>query len=91
MTCTTQRSYSQHSRSPCRRPILTFVCRSMESWTQHIDGAAALLELRGEDQFQHQFGLRLFIQLRGQIVRVSLMWLARAELILKAAYQLPTT
>ncbi|PKY05950.1 hypothetical protein P168DRAFT_250959 [Aspergillus campestris IBT 28561] len=42
--------------------------RNIEKWTSHIYGAAALLELRGSEQLQDEDGLKLFIQLRFQII-----------------------
>lgn len=42
--------------------------RNIENWINHIRGAAALLELRGVEQLQDSDGLRLFVQLRYQIV-----------------------
>lgn len=42
--------------------------RTIEKWTSHIYGAAALLELRGAEQLQDEDGLKLFVQLRFQIV-----------------------
>ncbi len=41
----------------------------MKAWEQHIAGAAALLKLRGKQQFQTERGLRLFVSLRNQLVR----------------------
>lgn len=41
---------------------------SIEKWTNHIKGAAALLELRGPEHLQSEEGLKLFVQLRFQIV-----------------------
>lgn len=43
---------------------------SIDSWTNHINGATALLDLRGTDQFKTRTGLRLFLYLRYQIVSV---------------------
>ncbi|KAJ5774958.1 hypothetical protein N7457_009854 [Penicillium paradoxum] len=40
----------------------------IDSWTNHINGAAALLDLRGTDQLKNDAGLRLFLHLRYQIV-----------------------
>ncbi|KAJ5953907.1 hypothetical protein N7501_008186 [Penicillium viridicatum] len=40
---------------------------SIDSWTNHINGATALLDLRGTDQFKTRTGLRLFLYLRYQI------------------------
>jgi hypothetical protein len=46
----------------CRSP------RSMASWLEHIRGATALLELRGEDQLHSEFGRTLFVQTRAYII-----------------------
>ena len=51
-----------------------FTCnneQSMESWTNHIDGAAALLRFRGPEQLRTRIGLTMFMQCRAQIVCVS--------------------
>lgn len=40
----------------------------MESWTKHISGAAALLNLRGKQQLKTFIGHQLFVNLRGQVV-----------------------
>ncbi len=40
----------------------------MKAWEQHIAGAAALLKLRGKQQFQTERGLGLFVSLRNQLV-----------------------
>ncbi|KAJ5948180.1 hypothetical protein N7466_001195 [Penicillium verhagenii] len=37
-------------------------------WTRHINGATALLEMRGPEQLKTETGLRLFMHLRYQIV-----------------------
>ncbi|KAL4860662.1 hypothetical protein BDV12DRAFT_191572 [Aspergillus spectabilis] len=42
--------------------------KSIEKWTNHIYGAAALLELRGPEHLQAEEGLKLFVQLRFQII-----------------------
>ncbi|KAL3467490.1 hypothetical protein BJX64DRAFT_247846 [Aspergillus heterothallicus] len=42
--------------------------KSIEKWTNHIYGAAALLELRGPEHLQSEEGLKLFVQLRFQII-----------------------
>ncbi|GKZ33737.1 hypothetical protein AbraIFM66950_003769 [Aspergillus brasiliensis] len=42
--------------------------RFIDNWTNHISGAAALLELRGVEQLQDPDGLQLFLQLRYQII-----------------------
>lgn len=38
------------------------------AWAAHIAGAIALLQLRGEEQFNNERGGQLFVQLRSQIV-----------------------
>lgn len=43
---------------------------SIDGWTNHINGATALLDIRGTDQFKTSAGLRLFLYLRYQIVGV---------------------
>lgn len=43
---------------------------NIDSWTNHINGATALLEIRGTDQLKTSAGLRLFLYLRYQIVSV---------------------
>jgi hypothetical protein len=40
----------------------------MRAWTKHINGAVTLLHLRGFEQLKTEVGLRLFLQLRLQIV-----------------------
>jgi hypothetical protein len=39
-----------------------------QSWSAHIDGATALLQLRGQEQFNYERGGQLFSQLRSQVV-----------------------
>ncbi|CAG7942592.1 hypothetical protein PENNAL_c0016G08974 [Penicillium nalgiovense] len=39
----------------------------LQSWTNHINGATALLDIRGTDQLKTDAGLRLFLYLRFQI------------------------
>ncbi|TVY71166.1 hypothetical protein LSUE1_G008388 [Lachnellula suecica] len=36
--------------------------KSLSAWTKHVNGAAALVKLRGRDQFKTSSGQRLFIQ-----------------------------
>ncbi|PWY90053.1 C6 finger domain protein [Aspergillus heteromorphus CBS 117.55] len=52
--------------------IFEVVCsrapKDIDNWTNHITGAVALLELRGVEQLQNDHGLRLFLQLRYQII-----------------------
>ena len=40
----------------------------MRSWLKHANGTAALLELRGEEQLNSEFGRVLFVQARTQII-----------------------
>jgi hypothetical protein len=40
----------------------------MKSWLNHTKGATALLDLRGEEQLDSEFGRTLFIQARTQII-----------------------
>ena len=40
----------------------------MSSWLEHIHGSAALLDLRGREQFESEQGIRLFVHMRAQIV-----------------------
>jgi len=42
-----------------------------QGWEAHVQGATALLELRGRDQFNTERGGQLFIQLRSQIVSLA--------------------
>lgn len=41
------------------------------AWQSHINGAAALLELRGVTQFKNERGVQLYFQIRNQIVGAS--------------------
>lgn len=45
---------------------------SIQAWAKHIDGACALLNLRGKDQFRSELGRRLFHQFYGIILLVAL-------------------
>jgi hypothetical protein len=42
--------------------------QSMESWTKHVNGAAALMNIRGKNQLQTQVGHHIFAHLRSQVV-----------------------
>jgi hypothetical protein len=42
--------------------------QSMQSWSKHVNGAAALLRLRGKTQLQTSIGHHLFVHLRSQVV-----------------------
>ncbi|KAJ6043304.1 uncharacterized protein N7446_001499 [Penicillium canescens] len=41
---------------------------NIDSWTNHINGATALLDIRGTDQLKTDAGLKLFLHLRYQII-----------------------
>jgi hypothetical protein len=45
---------------------------SMLSWAKHVDGACALLNIRGKDQFQSDLGRRLFHQFYGVVLLIAL-------------------
>jgi hypothetical protein len=40
----------------------------MSNWLNHVKGATALLELRGEEQLDSELGRNLFIQARTYII-----------------------
>lgn len=42
--------------------------RSLAAWTEHINGAAALVKLRGRDQFKNAAGQRMFIQVTASLM-----------------------
>jgi hypothetical protein len=46
--------------------------QSIQAWVKHVDGACALLNLRGEQQFESNLGRRLFHQFYGVILLVAL-------------------
>jgi hypothetical protein len=46
--------------------------QSMDVWAKHVDGACALLNLRGDEQFQSDLGRRLFHQFYGVVLLVAL-------------------
>ncbi|KAK4862194.1 hypothetical protein LT330_003332 [Penicillium expansum] len=48
--------------------IVSRAPQGIEGWTNHICGAAALLQHRGATQLQSEVGIRLFIHLRYQII-----------------------
>jgi uncharacterized protein YsxB (DUF464 family) len=53
------------------RPLHTITCstpQSMRTWSNHITGAMALIFLRGQHQLKHEVGLRLFSDLRDNLV-----------------------
>ncbi|KAK5992934.1 hypothetical protein PT974_06359 [Cladobotryum mycophilum] len=42
--------------------------QSMQAWYNHVLGAMALVQLRGNQQLEHEIGLELFLHLRTQIM-----------------------
>lgn len=42
--------------------------RSLKSWTEHINGATAIIKMRGCNQFSSQLGVRLFLQMMTNII-----------------------
>lgn len=44
---------------------------SLNSWHSHIEGAAALIEARGDKQFESEVGQLMFAQFRSQIVQTN--------------------
>ena len=46
--------------------------KSMEPWTNHVKGALALLDYRGQEQLGKPIGLQLIRSLRTQVVSISL-------------------
>ncbi|KAK1731956.1 uncharacterized protein BDZ83DRAFT_597303 [Colletotrichum acutatum] len=42
------------------------------AWTAHIEGATALLHLRGKSQFTRELGIQLYIQFRQQILQACM-------------------
>lgn len=56
-----------------------FESMTVESWDQydrlvvHVEGASALIKLRGEKQFERESGVRLYFALRFQIVRARVL------------------
>lgn len=42
--------------------------KSLAAWTEHINGAAALVKLRGEEQFNTQAGKRMFLQVTSNLM-----------------------
>jgi hypothetical protein len=42
--------------------------RSLAAWAEHMNGAAALVKLRGKDQFKTQAGLRMFLQVTSNLM-----------------------
>lgn len=46
--------------------------RSIQAWSKHVQGASALLKLRGREQFESNIARRIFHQFYGIIMLVSL-------------------
>ncbi|PVH81028.1 hypothetical protein DL98DRAFT_417442 [Cadophora sp. DSE1049] len=42
--------------------------RSLDSWTEHIKGAAALVKFRGQEQFKSSAGQKLFLQVTSNLM-----------------------
>lgn len=42
--------------------------RSLAAWAEHVNGAAALVKLRGKDQFKTQAGVRMFLQVTSNLM-----------------------
>jgi hypothetical protein len=42
--------------------------RSLSAWTEHINGAAALVKLRGPEQLKTQAGVRMFLQVTSNLM-----------------------
>ena len=51
-----------HQTNTCSGP------QSMKSWTKHINGAAALVRLRGKEQLSRPNARHIFVHLRTQMV-----------------------
>lgn len=52
--------------------IISFnLSKDNSAWESHINGAAALLELRGATQFKNERGVQLYFQIRNQIVSAA--------------------
>jgi hypothetical protein len=41
---------------------------SLQAWTEHVNGAAALVKLRGRDQFKTEAGQRMFFQVTSSLM-----------------------
>ncbi|KGO74064.1 hypothetical protein PITC_097500 [Penicillium italicum] len=59
------------------RVITSRAPEHIDSWTNHINGATALLDVRGTDQLKTNAGLRMFLYLRYQIIISCLQQNAR--------------
>ncbi|KAH7072644.1 hypothetical protein BKA63DRAFT_47785 [Paraphoma chrysanthemicola] len=64
--------------------------RSIQAWAKHVDGACALLELRGKEQFQSSLGRRLFHQFYGVVMLVALETGREVPTAMHELYQLMT-
>jgi hypothetical protein len=42
--------------------------QSMDAWTKHINGATALMQLRGKQTLRTPLGYQMFVHLRAQVV-----------------------
>ncbi|ERF73253.1 hypothetical protein EPUS_03085 [Endocarpon pusillum Z07020] len=65
---------------------------SMKAWTNHINGSIALLNLRGVDMLDSEFGSAVFIQARSQILKSCYQREVRVPpIILELGRRLPRT
>ncbi|KAF4627517.1 hypothetical protein G7Y89_g10632 [Cudoniella acicularis] len=42
--------------------------KSLTAWTKHVDGASALIQLRGVEQFRSTAGQRMFLQIMSSVI-----------------------
>ena len=47
------------------------ITTSASAWNKHVDGAVALVKLRGSDQFKSKQSLNLFRAVRNAMVRLK--------------------
>lgn len=47
--------------------------RSLVAWNEHVHGAAALVKLRGKDQFKTYAGMRMFLQVTSSLILSSII------------------
>jgi hypothetical protein len=52
--------------------VFVFDKRSIEAWAKHVEGACALIKLRGKDQFKSSIARRVFHQFFGVVLLVSI-------------------
>ncbi|KAF4892029.1 hypothetical protein CGCF415_v001707 [Colletotrichum fructicola] len=51
--------------------------RDYQTWATHIEGATALLQVRGQEQFSRELGIQLYMQFRNQILQACIQRGAR--------------